>query len=58
MEWQEEGVEQGAEFESCPEAVEAACDALKSLAERMCQTDLDEFELVSSGRGREGGREG
>lgn len=44
----EKGAEQGVESDSLPESVEEAQELLQSLVDRMAETSLEDFELVSS----------
>ena len=46
VKWEERGVEQGAESEGLPDAVEEAQEVLQSLVDRMVETSLEDFELV------------
>ena len=43
----EKEAEQGAESDGLPEPVEEAQEVLQSLVERMADTNLEDFELVS-----------
>lgn len=45
---EEKGVEQGVESDGLPEPVEEAQELLQSLVDRMAETSLEDFELVSN----------